>query len=210
MAYGWTRRRIAMKHFLSALMAGVIALSGSAAQSQSYVACARFTSGGHQLLFATTNRPKTGDELTISSDRDGEQKILYRDAGGEYVYVAPLSEDDSSFIVVWSGASGYFTKILAVIPQPSGDLKVSQTLEVASSGLPHVLQSGREKTMFILVDNASSRGNVRDVVDIYALKDGAYKFAARVPAHKELSTVEKLAEEYDRAAQQRGGTVVRP
>jgi hypothetical protein len=199
-----------VKHFFSAVIVGLSVLP-VIVQGQSYVACARFTTSGHEVYFAVTNKPKTGDVLTISGEQNGQGEIIYRDAGGEYVYVAPLTEDDSSFIVVWRGASGYIAKVLSVSVQQSGALMVSRKLDVAGAGLPQVLQAGREQTMFVLVANSSPPGNVRDVIDIYALRDGAYKFAARVPTHKELSTVEKLAEAYDEAAiHQRSGIVVHP
>jgi len=200
-----------MRYPVLLVIAATALCSSGAQERQRPVASGRLTSNALNLSFDVTNEKNAGDVLTITVGQGLERKRVYRDAAGEYVYLAPVSEDESSFIVVWSGASGYKTKILAVATPRTGTTEIAVELNVMGKGFPTLLRAGAEQTPFVLVPNASGVGNVIDVVDIYALHHGRFKFEGRVPDRRSLASVQQVAADFDQAAaKDRLGTTVHP
>ena len=145
--------------------------------------------------------------LRIEVETDVRKDIwsdIYSANTDDVSYLLPLTPDASSFLIVENLGSGYRTVILRVESLQS----VVTQLDVSGKDFPEVIRTGAEDTRFVIVINASKVGDVLDVVDIYALQGGLYKFEGRVPYGQKLMAVEQLSRKIDQAAADRRKEVV--
>jgi hypothetical protein len=134
-------------------------------------------------------------------------KVLRRTKVNRIEYVAPLRPDESTFIAVWSDGLSYETTIFKLQAPESVEVQ----LEAIGKEFPEMVRAGVEDTQFVMIRSASAKGNILDVVDIYAFDEGHYKREERVPYEQKLAAVTRISRRIDRtAAERRNGVIVHP
>lgn len=170
-----------------------------------------FSSELGQLRFELTDGTATSaGSLRVEVETDARKDLwstIYRTKTDDVNYLLPLTQDSSSFLIVENLGSGYRTVILRVESLQS----VVTQLDASGKDFSEMIRTGSEDTRFVIITNVSKTGDVLDVVDIYALQSGTYKFEERVPYGQKLMALERLSRKIDQAAvERRKGVVVHP